>query len=145
MRLAKESIIISILVALLIVSGAGFFYYYSQSKKAVGAADTSLEAHKKDLADTIKAVGKLMVLPEGEEPTIATVSDPAKLSNQPFFAHAQTGDKVLIYTQVKKAILYNPSSNKIVEVAQINLGNSTPAQSTPLQVVPTTTPVSKTR
>jgi len=71
-------------------------------------------------------VGKLMVLPEGETPTIATVSDPDKLKDQAFFAHAKTGDKVLIYAKAKKAILYSPTDNRIVEVAAIDLGG-TPA------------------
>ncbi len=39
---------------------------------------------------------------------------------QPFFANAQVGDKVLIYYKAKKAILYNPTDNKIVEVGPIS-------------------------
>lgn len=69
----------------------------------------------------ISAVGKLITLPEDENPTIATVSDPAKLAGQPFFSRAKEGDKVLIYTRYKKAILYRPSERKLVEVADLNL------------------------
>ena len=72
----------------------------------------------------IEQVGKLMVLPGNETPTVATVTDLEKLKGQVFFAKAQIGDKVLIYTQAKKAILYNPASNKIVEVAPLNLDNT---------------------
>lgn len=67
-------------------------------------------------------VGNLIVLPEGETPTIATVSDPEKLKNQPFFAKAKVGDKVLIYTNARKAILYDPVADRILEVAPINIG-----------------------
>ena len=75
-------------------------------------------------ADALVAkVGMLMVLPSDEKPTIATVADPSKLKDQAFFLHAVAGDKVLIYTSAKKAILYSPTENKIVEVAPINLGN----------------------
>lgn len=75
------------------------------------------------LPEIVSAVSKLMVLPEGEEPTFATVSDPSKLEKQPFFKNASVGDKVLMYTVSKRAILYNPTSNKIVEVGVVVLGD----------------------
>lgn len=78
----------------------------------------------------VTKVGMLMVLPTDEKPTIATVADPSKLRDQAFFLHAVAGDKVLIYTSAKKAILYSPSENKIVEVAPINLGNGSPSVKT---------------
>ena len=64
----------------------------------------------------------MIVLPEDEIPTVATVSDPEKLKEQPFFSDAKKGDKVLIYANAKKAILYDPMANKIVTVAPINIG-----------------------
>ena len=67
-----------------------------------------------------------MILPTGETPTIATVTDLAPLKNQPFFANARVGYKVIIYTNAKRAILYDPVSDKIVETAPLNLGQ-TPA------------------
>lgn len=73
--------------------------------------------NKGESQELIEKVGRLIVLPEGEQPTIATVQDLEKLKDQPFFARAQTGDKVLIYSVSKKAILYRPSVGKIIEVA----------------------------
>lgn len=80
----------------------------------------------------IENVGKLIALPEGEAPTIATVTDPAKLkAEQAFFARAEEGDKVLIYTRALKAIMYRPGTNKIIEVAPLVIGNpNTPAAPT---------------
>lgn len=72
------------------------------------------------LADVKAQVGKLIVLPEDEDPTIATVSNLAELKGQPFFANATVGDKVLIYARAKKAILYSPLQHKIVEIAPLN-------------------------
>jgi len=74
--------------------------------------------------EIIAKVGKLIVLPEDERPTLATVTDPAALKEQPFFAKAEVGDKVLIYTNARKAILYSERDNKIKEVAPINIGSS---------------------
>lgn len=79
---------------------------------------------QQEMSDLVSEVGKLMSLPEGENPTIATVTDPSKLAGQAFFAQAQSGDKVLLYTNAKKAILYSPSEHKILEVAPINIGNA---------------------
>ena len=72
----------------------------------------------------IGKVGQLVDLPSGETPTIATVNDASKVKNQAFFASAQNGDKVLIYTKAGKAVLYRPSTNRVVEYSAVNLGTS---------------------
>ena len=77
------------------------------------------------------------MLPTGETPTIATVTDASKLKDQAFFTNAVTGDKVLIYTNAKKAFLYRPSTNKIINIAPVNLGSGTGAA--PAATTPTTT------
>ena len=91
--------------------------------------------------DIVARVGKLILLPTGETPTVATVSDPSKLADQPFFAKAKAGDEVLLYQNAKEAYLYDPVANKILEVAPINLGDTsapTPA-TTPAKTTTTTT------
>lgn len=70
----------------------------------------------------VDAVSKLIILPTNETPTVATITDLSKLDGQLFFADAKLGDKVLIYTQAQKAILYDPAANKIVEIAPLNIG-----------------------
>ena len=76
-----------------------------------------------EVALVVQQVGNLMVLPEGEEPTLATVTDLEKLQGQPFFVKAKVGDKVLLYAKAGKAILYDPVANQIVEVAPLNIGS----------------------
>ena len=72
----------------------------------------------------LENVSKLVILPPDEQPTIATVADLDKLKDQPFFAKAEVGDKVLVYTKGKKAILYRLSTNQIIELAPLNIGDS---------------------
>ncbi|MEJ0021752.1 MAG: hypothetical protein WDN47_04220 [Candidatus Doudnabacteria bacterium] len=120
----KAVMTLAVLLLLGAVGTAGFFYKQltdiKKDPNKVAADETNA---------TISAIGKLIVLPTDEQPTLATVTDPSKLADQPFFASAKMGDKVLIYTNAKKAILYDPVANKIVEVAPINIGNTAAAPS----------------
>ncbi|OGM96165.1 MAG: hypothetical protein A3B86_02555 [Candidatus Yanofskybacteria bacterium RIFCSPHIGHO2_02_FULL_38_22b] len=122
----------ALVVAVVLVSGLAYYFYSQYS-------DLKENPNKITQEETAKIVGrvsKLMVLPEGETPTLATVSDPEKLQTQPFFAKAKKGDKLLLYANARKAILYDLENNKIVEVAPINIGepNKSPAP-TPRPVV----------
>ena len=112
-------IIFLVLVALLGVYGS---YYFYNKYKALNV-DANIEAQK----ETERLVGlldKLMELPQGETPTVATISDKEKLKDQPFFESAQNGDILFAYTKAMKAILYRPSSNKIINVAPITINQA---------------------
>ncbi|MBX4191596.1 MAG: hypothetical protein KW804_02225 [Candidatus Doudnabacteria bacterium] len=116
----KKSLIGIAVFLLLAASGTSAYYY----KQYNALKNNPNKVAQDETAATIAAVGKLIELPEGEQPTLATVTDPDKLKNQAFFAKAQKGDKVLVYTGAKKAILYSPANNKIVEVAPVNIGDN---------------------
>ncbi len=116
-----------VLLLLAALAGAGYFYTkYQQLRKNPSAA---VQADTKALVDR---VGKLMELPSGETPTIATIQDKDKLKDQPFFKDAQNGDKILIYAQAKKAIIFRESTNKIINVGPIAINDTS-------QTSPTTT------
>lgn len=68
------------------------------------------------IADEVK---KQLNLPTQEEPTIATVTDPTKLSSQIFFKQAQIGDKVLIFLNSQKAVLFRPSEKKVLTISPL--------------------------
>jgi hypothetical protein len=116
----KAATTVGVVLLVAAIGAAGYFY-----KELDELKKNPNKTAQDETAATIAAVGKLIALPEGEQPTLATVTDPEKLRTQAFFASAKTGDKVLIYTNAKKAILYNPTENKIIEVAPINIGNNT--------------------
>lgn len=84
--------------------------------------------------DLIASVGKLINLPKGETPTVAAVTNAAQAKQQSaFFNDAQNGDKVLLYVKAGEAILYRPSTNKIIIVAPLSFTNNsgtTPTTST---------------
>jgi hypothetical protein len=120
------SIVLAIIAAVLIVGGGFGAYQYLQVNSELNKLKTSPNGGNVDELNRqlIEKVGKLIQLPEGEDPTIATISDIEKLRSQPFFARAKNGDKVVIYTTAKKAILYDPVANKIIDVAPININES---------------------
>lgn len=74
---------------------------------------------KNEAKNIVETVGKLIVLPAEEQPTIATVTDLSKLQSQPFFKNANVGDKVLIYNTAKKAILFRPTESRVIEYAPL--------------------------
>lgn len=125
-------IFVILIVALLGASGYFFMRYRGSQREVDALKQDPQKAARESTRQLAETVGKLVVLPEGEEPTVATVTDPEKLKDQPFFSKAQKDDKVLIYTTAKKAYLYNPASNKVVEVATLNINTSgTPAPTSP--------------
>lgn len=103
---------------LIALSVAGYFYY--QYRHSAQVADA------KEIADLSQEIGAVMMLPEGEVPTLATVTDREKLAEQAFFEKAENGDKVLIYSQSGRAILYRPSIKKIIDVTTVNVNTPAP-------------------
>jgi len=103
-------------------AGVRLYQKYQDAQAQVALLKNPEEAARVENQKIVDAVGKLIALPEGETPTIATVTDKERLQDQQFFSKAEIGDKVLIYTQAKKAILYRPSTNKVIEVGQVNIG-----------------------
>ena len=79
---------------------------------------TPAEQQAKELKHVSKEVSQLMILPD-EEPTLATIEDVTLLTGQQFFLDSQNGDKLLIYPQAAKAILYRPEIGKIINVGPL--------------------------
>lgn len=126
-RINKYTPWILVTLVIVVALGAAFWQYRKVSSLNKELADLKQNPQQinEDITKTVvEKVGKLIILPEGEQPTLATVTDPSKLQNQPFFSKAQLGDRVLIYSVAKKAILYDEKNNKIREVAPINTNNN---------------------
>jgi len=125
-KLKPKEFLILLVVAIIVVAVASSFYLFDQYKKTK-AELTKLkanpsEASQQEAKSLIEKVGKLVNLPEGEQPTVATITDIERLKDQAFFAKAKNGDRVLIYTQARKAYLYDPIADKLIDVAPVNIG-----------------------
>ncbi|MDQ5932679.1 MAG: hypothetical protein QG649_764 [Patescibacteria group bacterium] len=74
-----------------------------------------------DLNDVTVVQGKIerhVILPANEVPALVTVTDPEKIDT-PFLKQAQKGDKVLIYQNNRKAIIYRPNVDRLIDIGPV--------------------------
>ena len=120
----KLKYLILVFLILLLVLGIGyggyrlikFSIFNFQFSKQLSNDQLKKEQNTEEI---IEELGKLVELPKNDVPTVLTVTDLKPLRNQPFFAEAEIGDKVLIFSQSKRAVLYRPSEKKVVSIAPL--------------------------
>jgi len=119
-----KKIFLPVLIFLIVMGAFGSsYYFYNQNQIAQKLLKDPTAASKEEIKTVTSALSKIMDLPKDEEPTIATVLDKEKVKDQPFFANAVNGDKVVIYAKSEKAILFRPSTGRIVNVGPVNIGD----------------------
>jgi LytR cell envelope-related transcriptional attenuator len=114
----NRSFIIVLTIIAIVGIGLSVFFYFQYRN----ALNNPVVAGQLESQDLVKKISRLILLPQNEVPTVATVSDISKLKTQPFFHNSQNGDKLLIYTRARVAILYNPQADKVINVAPLNIG-----------------------
>ena len=129
--------VVGVVILGVLLAGGHYIYRHYWSKSPFGPTPTSAaeqaaaaapeSTSETSEADIVSKVGKLMLLPEGEAPALAKVSDLAALQDQVFFKNAKIGDIVLMYGKAARAILYDPLLNKIIEVGPIQNATTTNA------------------
>ncbi len=121
-KIPKRVLRIALPALFFVVVIGGLLLYVKAKPEILGLSKNTDEVSQEEVEELVEEVGKLIELPD-EVPTVATVTDIESINKeeQAFFANAQNGDKVLIYTNAKKAILYRPSENIIIEVGNVNL------------------------
>lgn len=115
----RKKFIPLVFLILFVIAGTAAAYFYNRYRDL---KENPQRLAEEEVQKVVAEVAKLIVLPEGEAPTVAKVTDVERLKSQPFFANAKNGDRVLIYTNARKAILYRPEEHKLIEVAPLNLG-----------------------
>ena len=126
---------ISIVLTLVTVAAIGVGAYFGWQNYNLKKNPNMIA--QQETQQLIDKVGKLMELPKDETPTVATVTDKEKVKEKAFFKNTENEDKVLIYVKAEKAILYRPSTNKIIGVTSVLLdksqsqNSSAPANATP--------------
>lgn len=99
------------------------YYENRDLKKEIGElkSDPTVQA-KEEVRTLVNKLKELAVVPEGEDPVVATVTDKDKLKDQPVFAKADNGDKLIIYSNAGRAYLVDPEGKKIKDIIPVNIG-----------------------
>lgn len=112
---------------LLLAFAVGGSIYVVKTRPEILGLTKSVESEEE--AEKLTAdVGRIINLPQGETPTIATVNDLSQTQDRDFFKNAEVGDKVLVYQVAKRAYLYRPSQKKIIEVGVVNTADGAKPQ-----------------
>lgn len=111
--------LLTTIVVVLVISALGYGYITTRNELTrLSNPGATAEADAKKLASE---VGRFLELPQDETPTVATVSDAALLKDQVFFSRAENGDRVLVYSKAQRAVLYRPTTKRVIEYAPVSL------------------------
>jgi hypothetical protein len=100
-------------VPILVLSLALGYYYYQYNNLA---KDNSAEEAKAQIAASVADIERLMYIPDVSGAQLAIITDITKLKGQKFFEHAQNGDHLVLFPAAGKAVLYRPTTERIIEV-----------------------------
>ena len=121
LQLNEKTIAVSGLMILLLFFSVFSTAKYVQAENRLNQVGANTIMSGKSSADkVINEAGSIAKLPDGETPTVALIKNVSQLKGQPFFVGAENGDYLMVYTRAKKAILYRPSINKIIEYSNTN-------------------------
>lgn len=118
-RGSKKLLVYFLVASIIILLGTTGYFYYQYNKLTRSPAASQIAAAE-EARDLVVKVGKLMLLPKDEGPTVATVTDVNKLKDQFFFKNAKNGNKVLIFPNAKIAVIYDPKDNLIINAGFVD-------------------------
>ncbi|MFH0755157.1 MAG: hypothetical protein V1910_00625 [bacterium] len=107
-----------------ILVGAGMFYIWNLYTAKPATNKVANQMEQAQVKELVAKVSKLIILPTGEEPVVATINDAeALIKDQVFYKGSKNGDVVLVYQKNAKAVIYSPEKNIIVNVGPVVFNN----------------------
>lgn len=125
-RKKTKGLLAKILITLVLLAAAALcVVLFLKYREAVDSNPNNIEQK------TVETVSKLVMVPD-EKPTVVTVQDASKLSNPELASRAQDGDRLLVYPENRRVIMYRPSNGKIVDILSIKEQTTSPAGTAPI-------------
>ncbi len=115
----RTSFIFLCLLTLAMLFATGYFYNQLSTLRQDSPA-----LREEKTQEVVAKVSRLIDVPKGETPVLVTITDTTDLKDQPFFKNVQSGNIVLFYAVARKAYLYDPDNDIIVEVATLGSDSS---------------------
>lgn len=141
LRFARRNLYTLVPFAILV---AALGYYYFQYQHLL--AQNSPQQTQAQVQRAVDSIEKLMYVPSDSGAQLATISDKTKLAGQAFFAHAENGDELVLFPAAQEAVLYRPSTNKIIQVGPYTgTANSTGASAAQAPFKASTSTATKTK
>lgn len=133
-----QTLISGLLIVSLAAFGWSFWSYQNVKKDLAILKDPQLasELSQKETSELIGKLSKLMVVPADRDPVVAVINDVEMLAaTQDFYVPAHNGDKLIMFQDSRKAVIYDEDDNRIVNVGPIYFDNGDGATSTDPAIV----------
>ncbi len=98
-------------VVVLAIAALGTLVVFQQMKLSAATPEEEARGVRDEVA-------QVMLLPE-EEALVSEIEDAANVRTQAFFANVENGDKVLVFPEAAKIVLYRPSTKQVVNTGPI--------------------------
>lgn len=109
------------LIFVALAGAVGYFYYKYKTEQNRAQVFTSAETEaerKIEVKRILDMLARHIVLPDDEEPTVATIVNVDMLRERhPFYAKAKNGDRLIVYSGW--AVIFAPERDIIVGLAQL--------------------------
>lgn len=120
-RRSRRGVISVLLVLLLLTTGVSALLFIKY-QRALGSNPSE------ERQQIISKIEHVVLLPN-EDPSLSTVVDSTKFTNQTLRDRAKNGDKLLIYAEAKRLVIYRPATQKVVDLLTIQEKQPTTAAS----------------
>jgi hypothetical protein len=123
LRLSKPAAIAVIGVAVVVVGGLVYISLRRpvdvETQRALDIAEQR-DKLESEIEKLVNKVGRHALLPQGEVPRLITLDTLDKVQiDAEFYRLAEVGDKVLVYELNKRAYLYRPSEDRLVNISTV--------------------------
>jgi hypothetical protein len=133
---ALQKFILILVVVAVVMGGGWYFFTKGQQDFVIKPGEKLTESQVEQL---IARVGRFLVLPSDEQPSVAAISDAQELAQrQSFYKDAQDGNILIVYSN--KAIIYDAVADQLVNVGPIVRTDTELAPTASDSSAPTPTP-----